>query len=165
MEIKECKDCGVEKDVNDFHFSDKKKGILKSYCKECSYNRVKKHIDEDPVAYKYYMHKYYMENPEKYPGNHITKSLPKQCGVYKISCELTNDFYIGTSTNIRDRIYKHKKASGRGKQRNLYKLIKEYGWEAFDVEVLELCDKSVMFEKETAWIEYLQPNLNTNKNK
>ena len=165
METKTCKDCKRELDVNEFHFANKKTGVLKSYCRDCCYDRQQAHIAKDPVAFKHYMNRYYRENPEKYPGNHITKSLPKLCGVYKISCVLTNDSYVGCSTNIRDRIYKHRKASGRGKQRNLYKLIKEYGWEAFDVEVLELCDKSVMFEKETAWIEYLQPNLNTNKKK
>jgi hypothetical protein len=160
---KECKDCKRELDVSQYHYSNKKKGILKSYCKDCSYDRAQFHIAKDPVAYQYYMKRYVAENPEKFPGNYITKSIPKQCGVYKISCVLTNDFYIGCSTNIRGRVYKHRKASGRGKQKNLYKLIKEYGWESFDVEILELCDKEVMFEKETAWIEYLQPNLNTNK--
>ena len=112
------------------------------------------------------MKRYYRENPEKFPGNYKTKSIPAECGVYKISCVLTDDFYIGCSTNIRGRIYKHRKASGRGKQQNLYKLIKEYGWEAFDVETLELCDKEVMFERETHYIQKHKPNLNKNqKNK
>jgi len=163
METKECKDCKRELDLNEYHYSDKKRGYLKSYCKDCSYNRAQAFIEKDPVAWHYYMKRYYAENPEKFPGNYITKNIPTQCGVYKISCVLTNDFYIGCSSNIRGRVYKHRKATGRGKQRNLYKLIKEYGWESFDVEILELCDKEVMFEKETLWIEYLQPNLNTNK--
>ena len=158
-----CKDCEQELDVALFHFTNKKKGILKSYCKDCSYKRVKKYIEKDPVAWQSYLKRYHQENPEKFPGNYQTKNIPMLCGVYKISCELTDDFYIGVSKNIRGRIYKHRKASGRGKQQNLYKLIKEYGWEAFDVEVLELCDKEVMFERETYWISKLQPNLNKNK--
>ena len=60
-------------------------------------------------------------------------------------------------------MYKHRKAHGRGKQQNLYKLIKEYGWEAFETTILEECDKSVMFERETYWIQKLQPNLNKSK--
>jgi len=155
-----CKDCGEELDVSMFHYSDKKKGILKSYCKDCCYNRAQAHIAKDPVAYQHYMKRYAAENPEKFPGNYKTKSIPKQCGVYKISCVLTDDSYIGVSSHIRGRIYKHRKANGRGKQANLYKLIKQYGWEAFDVEILELCDKEVMFERETYWINKLQPNLN-----
>jgi len=165
METKECKDCGEELDVSCFHFADKKRGILKSYCTNCSYKRAQAHIAKDPVAHHYYMKRYYAENPERYPGNYQTKTIPMLCGVYKIDCVLTDDSYIGCSTNIRGRIYKHRKASGRGKQQNLYKLIKQYGWESFNVEVLELCDKEVMFERETFYIQQYKPNLNSNKNK
>ena len=164
-ETKTCKDCNKELSLEMFHYSNKPKGILKSYCKDCSYKRAQAHIDQDPVAHYHYMQRYYRENPEKYPGNYITKTIPMECGVYKISCELTDDSYIGCSTNIRGRIYKHRKASGKGKQRELYKLIKEYGWNAFDVEVLELCDKEILFERETHYIQELKPNLNRNKNK
>jgi hypothetical protein len=163
MESKICLDCEKDLPIEVFHYTNKKKGYRKSYCKDCSYNRAQAHIDKDPVAHYHYMRRYYRENPHKFPGNYITKSMPKQCGVYKISCELTEDTYIGCSNNIRGRMYKHKKASGRGKQQNLYKLIQEYGWESFDVEVLELCDREVLFERETYWINKLQPNLNTNK--
>ena len=120
METKICKDCGQELDVSLFHYAHKKKGILKSYCKDCSYKRVRKHIDEDPVAWQHYMKRYQQENPEKFPGNYKTKTIPMQCGVYKVSCVLTDDEYIGCSSNIRGRIYKHRKANGRGKQQNLY---------------------------------------------
>jgi len=161
--MKICKDCGKELPFEMFHYSNKKKGILKSYCKDCSYNRVQEHIEKDPIAHKYYMTRYAKENPEKYVGNHYSKKIPAVCGVYKIECLLTDDFYVGCSSNIRDRMYKHRKASGRGKQANLYKLIKELGWEAFDTTILEECDKSVMFERETHWIQKLQPNLNKSK--
>ena len=165
MESKECTRCGVERPLSDYHYANKARDIKKSVCKDCSYLYAKEHIEKDPVAFHHYMKRYAAENPDKFPGNYITKSIPRQCGVYQISCELTDDTYIGCSTNIRGRKYKHRKASGRGKQQNLYKLIKEYGWEAFDVEILELCDKEVLFERETHWINILQPNLNKNKNK
>ena len=67
METKICKDCGEELDVSMFHYSDKKKGILKSYCKDCSYKRVQSHIAEDPIAHKHYMNRYYRENPHVSP--------------------------------------------------------------------------------------------------
>ena len=165
MESKECLDCKEDKSLSEYHYANKKKGILKSYCKDCSYIRAQEHIAKDPVAHHYYMKRYYEENPDKFPGNYVTKKMPKQCGVYQISCVLTDDVYIGCSRNIRGRIYKHRKASGRGKQANLYKLIKQYGWEAFDVKILELCDKEVVFDRETYWIQKLQPNLNKSKNK
>lgn len=163
MESKVCLDCGENKPLEDYHYAYKHKGVKKSYCKECSYIRAQEHIAKDPIAYHHYLKRYAAENPDKFPGNYITKKMPAQTGVYKISCQLTDDFYIGCSTNIRGRVYKHRKAQGKGKQKNLYKLIREYGWEAFDVEILELCDKKVMFERETHYIQLLQPNLNTNK--
>ena len=166
MESKICTCCEKSFPIEDYHYAFKAKGIRKSVCKQCSYDKAQTFIDKDPVAHYHYMQRYYRENPEKFPGNYITKNIPMQCGVYQISCELTDDVYIGCSTNIRGRIYKHRKASGRGKQQNLYKLIKEFGWESFDVKVLELCGKEVMFERETHWINELQPNLNKNqKNK
>ncbi len=162
---KVCTCCDNSFPVESYHYSNKKKGIRKSVCKDCSYEKAQAHIEKDPVAHYHYMKRYYRENPHRFPGNYITKSMPKVSGVYKISCELTDDVYVGCSSNIRGRMYKHRKASGKGKQQNLYKLIKEYGWEAFDMEVLELCDKEVMFERETYWINEIQPNLNKNKKK
>ena len=162
-ETKVCKDCGRDLPLSQYHYSNKSKGIRKSYCADCCYNRAQAFVDKDPVAHQHYIQRYRRENPDKFPGNYITKKFPPQTGVYKIDCVLTDDSYIGCSTNIRGRMYKHRKASGRGKQQNLYKLIKEYGWESFNVEILELCDKEVMFERETYWIQELQPNLNKNK--
>ena len=163
METKECKDCKQEVSLDKFHYSDKPKGILKSYCKDCSYKRAKAHVEKDPIAYQYYMKRYYKENPDKYPGNHYNKKIPAQCGVYIVDCLLTNDSYVGCSTNLRNRKWKHFSNKGHGKNKKLSKLIKELGKEAFDFRVLEYCDREVMFEKETAWIEYLSPNLNKNK--
>ena len=34
MDTKECKDCGKELSLDMFHYSNKPKGIRKSYCKE-----------------------------------------------------------------------------------------------------------------------------------
>ena len=76
METKECKDCKKELSLDMFHYSNKPKGILKSYCKDCSYNRAQAHIEKDPIAHHYYMKRYYKENPEKYPGNHYNKKIP-----------------------------------------------------------------------------------------
>ena len=164
-ESKVCLDCGEERPLDEYHYSNKAKGEKKSYCRDCCYIRTQKHIAKDPIANYHYMKRYYRENPERYPGNHISKKHPPVCAVYKVDCLLTDDSYIGCTTNLRARMYKHKKASGRGKQQNLYKLIQEYGWEAFNVEVLEETTKEVMFERETYWINKLQPNLNKNKKK
>lgn len=163
--MKECKDCGVERPLEDYHYSDKKNGILKSYCKDCSYKRAQEHIAKDPIAHYYYMKRYYRENPDRYPGNHKTKKIPPVAGVYIIECLLTDDKYVGCSANLRNRRYKHARNVGRGKQHNLSKLINELGWEAFSFDVLETCDKKDIFDRETHWIQELKPNLNIAKNK
>jgi predicted GIY-YIG superfamily endonuclease len=165
METKECKDCKREMPLDYYHYSDKPKGILKSYCKDCSYKRARNHIEQDPLAYQYYMKRYYQENPDKYPGNYKTKKTPPVAGVYVVECLLTDDKYIGCSSNLRNRKYKHSRNVGVGKQKPLSKLIKELGWEAFNFDVLELCDKEMIFVRETHWIQELQPNLNKNKTK
>lgn len=162
---KTCKDCDRELNVDQFHYSDKKKGILKSYCKDCSYNRAQAHIAKDPIAHQYYMNRYYQENPDKYPGNHKNKKIPPKSGVYIIECLLTDDKYIGCSSNLRHRKYQHSRNVGVKKNKPLSKLIKEYGWSAFDFRVLEECDRSEIFEKETHYIQIYQPNLNNYKNK
>jgi len=165
METKICKDCNKELSLDHYHYSDKPKGILKSYCKNCSYNRVKEYIDKDPIAHQYYMKRYIKENPDKYPGNHKSNSIPLVSGVYVIECLLTDDKYVGCSSNLRHRKYVHSRGVGRHKVKPLSKLVKELGWSAFSFDVLELCPKEVMFERETYWIQELQPNLNTNKTK
>lgn len=164
METKVCKDCGEEKDVALFHWGNKEKGHLKSYCNKCSVKRVQKHVAKDPIAHRIYMQQHYRENPHLYPGNHYSKTTPAECGVYKITCLVTGDIYVGCSSNLRNRLYKHRRNTGRAVQKDLKKLIKLYTWEAFSWEVLELCDKEVVFERETHWIQELKPTLNRWKN-
>ena len=141
--FKICKDCEVLHPIEEYHYSDKKKGIRKSYCKDCCYNRAQEHIAKDPLAYHSYMKRYYTENPDKYPGNHKTKKVPPVSGVYIIECLLTDDAYVGCSSNLRNRRYRHSRNVGVSKNRPLSKLIKKYGWDAFSFDVLETCDKRI----------------------
>ena len=163
-EVKQCKDCEEIYLVEEFHYSNKKRGIRKSYCKNCCYERAQAHIEKDPIAWKYYMKRHYRENPEMYPGNHKAKSIPSVSGVYIIDCLLTDDTYIGCSSNLRNRRYRHSRNVGKG-NKPLKKLINELGWEAFTFDVLEECDKEVMFDRETHYIQELKPTLNRSKTK
>ena len=164
LEVKQCKDCEDILPITYFHYSNKAEGKRKSYCPDCCYTRAQAHFDKDPIAYKSYMIKYYKENPDKYPGNHKTKKIPPVSGVYIIDCLLTDDTYIGCSSNLRNRRYRHSRNVGKG-NKPLKKLINDLGWEAFTFDVLELCDKEVMFERETHYIQKLKPTLNKAKNK
>jgi len=163
METKICKDCNKELSIDDFHWAYKDRSILKSYCKACSTERVKRFIAKNPVECRIYSQQHYNENKQMYPGNYTTKSLPKVCGVYLVTCSLTNDTYIGSSSNIRNRYNRHKRNSGRSVQKDLSALIKKYTWDAFYFEVLETCDPSVQFEREAYYKKLLNPTLNRTK--
>lgn len=163
MESKTCTRCGKDHPIERYHYANKAKGIRKSVCPECSYQYAKENIEKDPIAHFHYMKRYYNENPEKYPGNHRNKKIPPVAGVYVIECLLTDDKYVGCSSNLRNRRYKHARNVGRAVQKELSKLIKQFGWEAFSFDVLEECDKKDIFERETHWIQEIKPNLNRNK--
>ena len=163
IETKTCKDCGVSHPLESYHYSDKKRGIRKSYCKDCNYKRAKEWFDKDPIAHQYYMNRYYKENPEKFNGNHTNNVVGPVAGVYIIECLLTDDAYIGCSSNLRNRRYKHSRNVGNSKNKPLSKLIKQYGWGAFSFDVLEECSREEMHDRETYYIQELKPNLNNYK--
>lgn len=162
-EMKTCSTCGNDYPVNTYHYANKAKGIRKTVCKDCSYKKAQAFIEKDPVAHYHYMKRHYRENPQMYPGNHYNKKIPAKTGVYIIECLLTDDSYIGTTTNLRHRKYVHFRGVGGGKNKKLTKLIKEYGEAAFNFRVLCECSKEEMWEKETYYCEKYQPNLNIYK--
>ena len=57
----------------------------------------------------------------------------KISGVYKITNNITGDFYIGSSKNIEKRWYQHKSPSVQKRQPNskLYKAMDRYGLDNF----------------------------------
>ena len=84
----------------------------------------------------------------------------KIAGVYKITNNITGDFYIGSSENIKHRWANHKSCSSWKNQPNfkLYKDMAQYGLGNFIFEVLE--ETSSLREREQYWIEYLKPAYN-----
>ena len=164
-ESKQCTRCSEEHPIESYHYANKATGIRKSVCKDCSYLYSQEFIAKDPIAFKSYMARYVRENPDKYPGNHKSNKVPPVSGVYIIDSLLTDDSYVGCSSNLRDRRYKHSRNVGKGKQHKLATLINEFGWEAFEFRVLKECAKEDIFTLETEYINKLKPNLNINKNK
>ena len=51
--MKTCYKCKEEKNVEDFYFRNKAKGIRRSLCKECDKARVKKRHEENPLRAKH----------------------------------------------------------------------------------------------------------------
>ena len=84
----------------------------------------------------------------------------KISGVYKITNNITGDFYIGSSKNIKNRwnIHKAPYTIKRYPNVKLYKAMTQYGRDNFTVDVIEETDN--LREREQYWIEYLKPAYN-----
>lgn len=83
-------------------------------------------------------------------------------GVYKITNTVTNDFYIGSSKNVKLRWANHKCPSILKKYPNnpLYLDMKKYGVDKFDFQILEEAEPVSLKEKEQCFIETLKPTYN-----
>ena len=89
----------------------------------------------------------------------------KISGVYKITNNITGDFYIGSSKNIKHRWAAHKSPS-KWKQlpsSKLYKAMAQYGHDNFTIEVIEETDN--LREREQYYIDQLKPSYNNNRAK
>lgn len=80
----------------------------------------------------------------------------KKCGIYKITNTVTEEPYIGQSTDCRNRWNQHCKC-GLGidtpANNKLYKSMQQYGLENFTFELLEECDSSELNEREKYYID------------
>lgn len=97
-------------------------------------------------------------------------SLPRTSGIYKITCTANGKIYIGSAVNLHKRWVNHKSALNMGNHRNDYlqKAWKKHGETCFTVEIIELCERSVVIDREQYYLDLLQPykergfNLATN---
>ena len=84
---------------------------------------------------------------------------PKITGIYKLTCSKNNKCYIGQSVDIKGRLWKHKyKLENNDHQQLLLNDYNKYGWESFNAEILEICNKDELNEKEKYWTEYYKSN-------
>lgn len=83
------------------------------------------------------------------------------CGIYKIICNNTN-FYIGSSRNIQQRFYKHRRELRKGVHKNehLQNSYNKYGEEYFELVIVELCNIDEQYLKEQYYINLLKPVYN-----
>ena len=84
----------------------------------------------------------------------------KIAGVYKITNNITGDFYIGSSKNIENRWANHRSPSVWKLHPNvkLYKAMAQYGRDNFTFEIIEKTDN--LKEREQYYIECLKPSYN-----
>ena len=81
-------------------------------------------------------------------------------GIYKITNNITGDFYIGSSKNIKQRWAHHKSPSAwaHKPRMKLYQAFVNYGLNSFTFEIIE--ETNNLCEREQYWIEYLKPVYN-----
>lgn len=81
--------------------------------------------------------------------------------IYKIENLLNKDFYIGKTTQtLEHRFSQHKSFAYHGGQTILANAIRKYGQENFIISIVEECDKSILNERETYYIQTLKPKYN-----
>ena len=86
----------------------------------------------------------------------------KISAVYKITNTVTNDFYIGSSKDVKKRWNEHKCQSKWNECPNnpMYLDMQEYGKDKFVFEVLEVVEPEKLKEAEQKFIETLKPTYN-----
>ena len=82
------------------------------------------------------------------------------CGIYKITNTKNNKTYIGSSTNITNREYKHFWMLKKGIHDNEYlqKSFNKYGRDIFIFEIVEHCSYNTLIEKENYYISSYESN-------
>lgn len=76
-----------------------------------------------------------------------------KCGIYMIKNKINNKVYIGQSVDIERRWEAHKwRCVNDDKHLYLYNAINKYGIENFSFDVVELCDRDELNEKEIYYI-------------
>ena len=89
----------------------------------------------------------------------------KIIGIYKITNTVTNDFYIGSSKDVKKRWADHKCPSRWNQHPNnpMYQDMKQYGTDKFAFEILAEVEADKLKEKEQQFIETLKPTYNSNR--
>ena len=91
----------------------------------------------------------------------------KISGIYKITNTVTNDFYIGSSKNVKLRWANHKYPSTWNKcpSNPMYLDIQKYGLDNFEFQILAEVEADSLKETEQKFIEMLKPTYNSNNAK
>ena len=89
----------------------------------------------------------------------------KISGIYKITNTVTNDFYIGSSKNVKRRWTEHKCKSTWNEHLNnpMYLDMQKYGVDKFVFEILAEVEIAHLKEIEQQFIETLKPTYNINR--
>jgi group I intron endonuclease len=82
------------------------------------------------------------------------KQFDKICCVYRLVNGENEKIYIGKSFNLRQRLQVHHSSALRGRETStpIKNAIRKYGWDAFKVEVVEVCSRENLLAREEYYI-------------
>lgn len=111
----------------------------------------------------------YIMKPTTDMCNRVLGTTNSVCGIYKITNKNTGEIYIGQSVDIASRWKQHVKCGlgiDASPTNKLYNNMQQSGIWNFTFELLEVCSRDKLNEKECFWIDMYQSNkigLNTQK--
>lgn len=92
------------------------------------------------------------------------RSKLKLTGIYLIKNTITGHCYVGQAKNIERRIYYHLLSTIDEKRKDynypLHKAMRKYGYDAFELELLEECDYSKLNNREQYWVKQYDSRKN-----
>lgn len=97
----------------------------------------------------------------------IIKDNKQKCGVYKWTNLETNEFYVGSSVNLRIRFNQYYNLTfiiKYAKSSIFLKALLKYGYSKFRLDIIEYCDKEIVLDREQFYIDTLKPTYNILKN-
>ena len=85
-------------------------------------------------------------------------------GVYKITNQINNKIYIGSSVTLKKRLVQHKSNMKGNRHRNRYlqRAYNKYGEDNFVFEILIYCDPDMCIYYEQRFIDFYRPEYNLN---
>jgi group I intron endonuclease len=98
----------------------------------------------------------------------IYKDNKDKSGIYRFYNKINGNFYIGSSTNLKNRFVRYFNLSYISKVRNelsISRALIKYGYSNFRLDILEYCDnsKNILLEREQYYIDLLKPVYNIEK--
>lgn len=82
-------------------------------------------------------------------------------GVYLITCKHNNKRYVGSSVDITRRFSNHMNRDAKlYPHRDFYKDVNKYTYTGFTFEILEVCERDELIEREQYYYDKLQPEYN-----
>lgn len=95
----------------------------------------------------------------------LLKSFKNKSGIYCWINEITQEKYIGSSINLSIRFkdyykYKKLKIATLKNTSKIYSAIIKYGYENFNVEILEFCNKEQLIIREQYYLDLINPEYN-----